>query len=144
MEAWSQLILDYHKHHKTYTLDITEAQSSQLFNNKKINRKLPVDAIYVILEDLRKKGHVEWRDKDRKQCLVMWRTPQEWGNIIYQWISSRGMTNTVCTLFELVNGDDSEGEDFHGLEMEVLMKALRSLESQRKAEIIGDEGVKFF
>ena len=24
--------------------------------------------------------------------------------------NSKGMTNTVCTLFELVNGDDTEGE----------------------------------
>ncbi len=36
---------------------------------------------------------------------------------------------------------------FHGLEKDVLLKALRSLETQRRAEliIVGDnEGVKFF
>lgn len=31
-------------------------------------------------------GNVEWTDKTKKQCLVMWRTPQEWGNLIYQWV----------------------------------------------------------
>ena len=32
-------------------------------------------------------GHIEWKDKGRKQCLIMWRTPEEWGNIIYNWVS---------------------------------------------------------
>ena len=34
--------------------------------------------------------------------------------------------------------------DFHGLEMEVLVKSLKTLEMNRKAELMGDEGVKFF
>ena len=34
--------------------------------------------------------------------------------------------------------------DFHGLEMEVLVKSLKTLELNRKAELMGDEGVKFF
>ncbi len=32
-------------------------------------------------------GHIEWKDKGRKQCLVMWRTPEEWGNLIHNWVS---------------------------------------------------------
>jgi len=31
-------------------------------------------------------GHVEWTDKSRRQCLVMWRTPSEWGKLIYGWV----------------------------------------------------------
>jgi len=31
-------------------------------------------------------GHVEWTDKSRRQCLVMWRTPSEWGKLIYRWV----------------------------------------------------------
>ena len=31
-------------------------------------------------------GHIEWQDKLRKQCLVMWRTPEEWGKLIYSWV----------------------------------------------------------
>ena len=34
--------------------------------------------------------------------------------------------------------------DFHGLETPILVRALKSLQSQRKAEVIGDDGVKFF
>ena len=34
--------------------------------------------------------------------------------------------------------------DFHGLDTPILKRALQTLQQQRKAELIGDEGVKFF
>jgi len=34
--------------------------------------------------------------------------------------------------------------EFHGIEKWLLLKALRTLETNRKAEVIGDDGVKFF
>lgn len=32
-------------------------------------------------------GNVEWQDKQRVRCLVMWRSPKEWGQLILQWVS---------------------------------------------------------
>jgi len=147
LEAWSSLILSYCRHNKKCSLDIADAQSSPLFNNTNINRKLSLDAIQVVLDELHKKGHVEWTDKTRRQCLVMWRTPQEWANIIYRWASSNGMLNTVCTFYELTSGDDTTKEEFHGLDTWLLTRSLKVLEQQKKAEIISlndSEGVKFF
>jgi ESCRT-II complex subunit VPS25 len=55
------------------------------------------------------------------------------------------MTNTVCTFFELTEGEDTVGQPFHGLERELLLKSLRALEKQHKAEIFeSEDGVKFF
>ena len=34
--------------------------------------------------------------------------------------------------------------EFHGLEKTVLLRALKTLQSERKAEVMGDDGVKFF
>ena len=101
-----------------------------------------------MLDELCKRGHVEWKDlKTKKQCLLMWRTPEEWGNLIYSWVSSKALYNTVCTLYELTNGDDSEGTEFHGLEKWLLLRAIKTLEQQGKAELMmfdDGEGVKFF
>ncbi|XP_072034950.1 vacuolar protein-sorting-associated protein 25-like [Amphiura filiformis] len=147
LTAWCDLVLAYHKHHRLYSLDVKESQSSPLFCNAKINRKLAAEAIYSILEELRIKGNIEWTDKTRSRCTVMWRTPEEWGTYIYKWAFKNGMVNTVCTLYELANGDDTKNEEFHGLEDWLLKRALRTLERQRKAELIafdGNEGVKFF
>ncbi|KAL5005731.1 hypothetical protein ScPMuIL_016889 [Solemya velum] len=72
-------------------------------------RKITLDGIITVLEELRKRGHVEWKDREQKQCFVMWRTPAEWGKIIYNWVESCRLINTVCTFYELTKGDDTEG-----------------------------------
>uniref|UniRef100_A0A3Q1CFB0 Vacuolar protein-sorting-associated protein 25 n=1 Tax=Amphiprion ocellaris TaxID=80972 RepID=A0A3Q1CFB0_AMPOC len=136
LAAWCSLALSYCRHHKLYTLDVMEAQESPVFNNKKIERKLSIEAIQVVFEELRKKGNLEWLDKNKSRCLVMWRRPEEWGKLIYQWVSKNGMVNSVFTLYELSNGDDTEGEDFHGLEEWMLLRSLQALQTEGKAEII--------
>lgn len=58
-----------------------------------------------------------------------------------------GLTDTVCTLYELTEGEDTVDREFHGLERPLLVKALKTLENEGKAELInidGNEGVKFF
>uniref|UniRef100_A0A8C2A8U1 Vacuolar protein-sorting-associated protein 25 n=1 Tax=Cyprinus carpio TaxID=7962 RepID=A0A8C2A8U1_CYPCA len=110
LAAWCSLVLSYCRHQKLYTLDVLEAQESPVFNNKKIERKLSVEAIQVVFEELRKKGNLEWLDKNKSRCLIMWRRPEEWGKLIYQWVSKNGMVNSVFTLYELANGDDTEKE----------------------------------
>lgn len=111
---------------------------------------------------------IEWCDsKTKKQCYVYWKTPEEWGNLIYRYIMDNGMTNTVCTFFELTEGDDVQKQgnynfktkiavfencnfsvtEFAGLDQSLLLKALKVLEISKKAEVIkfgGNEGVKFF
>ncbi|ESO99815.1 hypothetical protein LOTGIDRAFT_226114 [Lottia gigantea] len=145
IEAWCTLILDYQKYLKSYSLDVKEAQNSPLFYNKSISRRLHEDGIYTILGELQKKGHIEWKDKGRKECLIMWRTPEEWGKLIYNWADSKGLLNTVCTMYEISNGDDSADTDFHGIESWLLLRALKSLQLEGKCEVMaGNEGVKFF
>lgn len=70
-----------------------------------------MEAIQVVFEELRKKGkfipflcrfaddigrsgvcfltpgNLEWLDKNKSRCLVMWRRPEEWGKLMYQWVS---------------------------------------------------------
>lgn len=94
-------------------------------------------------------GNLEWLDKSKSRCLVMWRRPEEWAKLMYQWVrllsvqvpfalgldpgalwarapslvvlpdgvmlsslqvSRNGMVNSVFTLYELSNGDETEGE----------------------------------
>lgn len=41
---------------------------------------------------------------------IYWKSPEEWGKLIYIWANSRGMTNAVCTIYELVAGEDTTDE----------------------------------
>ena len=58
------------------------------------------------------------------------------------------MTSSVCTLYELQEGDETEGESFHGLPTAVLMAALRVLDGDGRAALvegrdISELGIKF-
>ncbi|XP_064480399.1 vacuolar protein-sorting-associated protein 25-like [Ornithodoros turicata] len=147
LEAWSNLILNYHRSQRLFVLDVTEALSSPLFFNRTISRKLSADGLREILNFMSKNGTVTWTDKQQTRCYVFWRSPEEWAKLIYDWAESTGNTNTVCTLFELVNGDDTKDTEFTELDTDVLKMSLQVLEKQGKAEVIsfdGNEGVKFF
>ncbi|XP_058116042.1 vacuolar protein-sorting-associated protein 25 [Anopheles ziemanni] len=145
LATWKELVLNYQKHMCQALLNI--AEDTPLFDNKEISRKLSPDGRLWVMEELAKTGHAATVDKRKQQWEVYWHTLDEWSNILYDWAVANGMTNTVCTTFELVAGDTTVGEEFHGLDEGVLTKALKVLESRGKCEIIvldDGSGVKFF
>ncbi|XP_037078379.1 vacuolar protein-sorting-associated protein 25-like [Pollicipes pollicipes] len=144
LEAWRALILGFCRHHRVYIIDLAEYLDSPLFNNADIKRRLSEESIQAVLDELASTGHVEWIDKSKRRCYVFWRTPTEWGQLIYAWVTDSGMTGSVCTFFELTQGDDVADQPFQGLAEEVLLKALGTLQQAGKAEVMGTDGVKFF
>jgi len=147
LQLWGDLILDYSKAKKKYEYDVTE--KNELFVNQKINRKLNPEAIRAIFEDLVDRGNAEWQDKEKRRITIYWRRPEEWGNLIYQWVDKSGKNNSVLTVYEIQQGEDTEKQEFHGLETKLLLKALKSLERQGKCQIFSGNqednlGVKFF
>ena len=118
-------------------------------------------------------GNVEWKDKQKTSCLIFFRTPAQWGAQIYKWAVEQGKVNSVCTVFEIQQGEDAEGQgsqranthilnamltiafhrarfaEFYNIDTETLMKSLQQLEKEGKAQIFTGSsaenlGVKFF
>ncbi|XP_023612667.1 vacuolar protein-sorting-associated protein 25 isoform X2 [Myotis lucifugus] len=56
LAAWCSLVLSFCRLHKQASMTVMEAQESPLFNNVKLQRKLPMESIQVVLEELRKKA----------------------------------------------------------------------------------------
>ena len=81
------------------------------FRRAEIERRLSSEALKAVFDHLHGQGQCEWLDgKGKNSSLVYWKTPTEWGNLIYNWAVSTGNTDTVCTVFELIEGDDTAGE----------------------------------
>ena len=125
------------------TIDLSSASELELFNNVSINRRLPVDGIKEVLDDLAARGNFEWSDKSKRRGLVFWRSPEQVGQDIYKWVNDTGQTGTVMTILEIVEEGDNNA--WRGVSHEVVIKALKTLECDKKCEIFdGEEGVKFF
>lgn len=144
MKTWGDLVLRYQKFLNQPTININD-DKSVLFANAELTRKLPVAARLVVMEELEKTNHAAPLDpKKRDLWEIYWYTLNEWSRLIYDWATNNAMIGTVCTTFEIVNGDNSTSEEFYGLDEQILLKALKRLQETGKCELIGDEGVKFF
>ena len=80
-------------------------------------------------------------------CRVFWKRPEEWGDSIHSWVEETGQKGVVLTFYELVNGEGTRGEEFHGMGQELFQRALSTLVKRGKAQVFGGEGaegVKFF
>jgi ESCRT-II complex subunit VPS25 len=95
---WSSLILSYCRHFRIYKLSLVDAVESDLFYNKRIGKKLGINDLREVLEFMRKDGRIErvgagkeigiGRGEEGGLVWVWWRTPEEWGGALYDWVSS--------------------------------------------------------
>ncbi|KAI1025728.1 hypothetical protein LB503_006998 [Fusarium chuoi] len=137
---WSDLILAYARHNRIFRLSLSEAADSDLFVNRTLDRRLQFDDIH---------GRVEYVGGKSTGDVVFlyWRKPEEWAEFVENYVEETGQKGSVLTVYELVEGDGTKGNDIHGMDTDVLLKALNILVKRNKAQIFGQDdslGVKFF
>ncbi|EPZ36045.1 hypothetical protein O9G_002688 [Rozella allomycis CSF55] len=70
------------------------------------------------------------------------RSLSELSLMIFNWVDSNGLRNSVFTVYELCHGNLTEVEEFHGVPTKSMKRALKILE--RQVGLNDDEtGVKF-
>lgn len=144
-EAWRSLILDYCQHHNIHQLHLRDCLNKPPFCNEAIDRRLTLESLRIIIDGLVEKKFAEWL-KDKESCLVYSRPPDQWAQIIYDYVKERSLQNTILTFYELLEGDSTKDRDFHQLDEVIFLKALKILERSGKAAVIemdGSKGVKF-
>ncbi len=116
LDAWCDLVLNYCKHNRIFQLDASDYQNFELFSNKKIDRKCSPELVNVIFDELVRRGKSEWVNlKQSKKCFILWYTLDEWARIIYDYVNRRGLQNSVCTFYELIESKDNKNEKYENL-----------------------------
>ena len=160
MDAWCEIILDYCRRKRIFTLNIGDSLMKAPFRNDSISRNLTEESLIAILNEMAKRGRIEWirsesGDGKKKQaadqidsnhsCLVYWLKPEEWATTVQQWVDAKAVSNTVCTFYEITS-DDRSDPALKGLDERILLKALHLLEDKGKATVMkldDSYGVKF-
>ena len=147
LKEWKEIILNYCISTKTSIFSINEWP---YWENKEINRKLSPDDIQLVINYLLNEHVCEYLDNSKSKVKVFWKTPLEWGDSIYKFVSDAGKMNTIFTLYELHSGMDTYNESFHGLDSSIIYSALLTLQSSNRVEIykgnnatIDEYGIKF-
>ncbi|UNI22607.1 hypothetical protein JDV02_008479 [Purpureocillium takamizusanense] len=167
LTKWSALVLAYARHHRLFRLALSEAADSDLFRNRRIDRRLGPADIRELVDFMRKDGRAEYlyssgssggsasasvagataSGREGDVVLIYWRKPEEWAAAVEAYVEETGQKGSVLTVYELTEGEGTRGTEFHGMDSEVLLKALNVLVKRGKAQIFGQEdslGVKFF
>ena len=142
LTKWAALVLSYCRHHRIFKLSLApnndnnnnnnntnqpqdlppsssssppkKVDTSDLFHNRKINRRLSLEDARLVIDFLRKDGRAEYLspddNKEKDVAWIYWRTPEEWAALIEAWLDETGQRGgTVLTLYELVHGDGTRG-----------------------------------
>ncbi|KAF4657480.1 Vacuolar protein-sorting-associated protein 25 [Perkinsus olseni] len=131
ISLWRDRVLKTCREKKRSFLDIalqSAALVQEVFGNPEIHRQLNLDGIRAVLNDLVSTDNGRWCDAAQTRFLVLWHTPAEWAQIIYDWATNTGKLGSVETVFSLHSGEDSQGAEFHGIPPEVIMLGLENLE----------------
>lgn len=164
---WSALVLAYCQHHRIFKLPLSpttsttstststtstsNATTEDIFFNRKLNRRLALADVRELVDFMKKDGRADYvgdgEGAGGDVVWVYWRTPEEWAALVEAWVDETAQKGTVLTLYELTEGEGTRGTEFHGLDQDLLQKALNVLVKRGKAQIFGQEdsqGVKFF
>nr|QBH73046.1 hypothetical protein [Isotomurus palustris] len=139
---WSKLIRDYSQATKELIVD----RSHGIFSNADIHRSLSPEGVDVVFDHMVRHHEAEYVDPAKKDSIyVWWQSKEIWSKKMMDFAAKNGLLNGVATMYELLN-DNSE---FEGMNEEILLRILKSLESTGKCEIMMGssgvaEGVKFF
>ncbi|KAM0247346.1 hypothetical protein ACHAQJ_009903 [Trichoderma viride] len=169
LTKWSSLVLAYARHHRLFRLTLSAAADSDLFYNRALDRRLAPPDIREVVDFMRKDGRADYlragsgggSNSDASASsssdaaaaasgdvvLLYWRKPQEWAALVEAFVDETAQKGSVLTVYELTQGENTRGTEFHGMDNDVLMKALNILVKRGKAQIFGSEdslGVKFF
>ena len=135
---------------------------------------MPIDAIPAIPDAINRAdtlvGHAALdplKQSSPSTYLVYWRKPEEWGQMIYDWVMDHGLASSIMTFYEITDGDMAEtmGEsiclcldrcfalrpwflwcdaycstEFRQMPVPLLRKSLDILVKKGKAQIIRGEG----
>lgn len=166
LALWSSLIQSHCATTRTFKLSLSSASTSPLFANTSIHRSLDVLSIRRVLDYMASADgdkRAEWavpgygggskritREMSAEQksaAWIWWRRPEEWAEMMYAWVDGTGQKGSVLTVYELRESDAVQGQEWIGMDEELLRRCLDILVRRGKAQIFGDAegaGVKFF
>jgi ESCRT-II complex subunit VPS25 len=122
LEKWSSLIQSWCRHHRQYRISLIDAVETPLFHNAALRKRLDLREARAVVDWMTKSEEeggggrrAEWISDAGDSSLrngagqavawIWWRRPEEWADVLAEWIEGTGQRGTVLTVYELIQGD---------------------------------------
>jgi ESCRT-II complex subunit VPS25 len=128
LTKWSSLILSYARHHRLFRLSLSSASESDLFHNRRLDRRLQPADVREVVDFMRKEGTVEYvsggggggdgssgvvggggKAGAGDVVFVYWRKPDEWAALVEEYVEETAQKGSVLTVYELTEGEGTKG-----------------------------------
>lgn len=148
LQLWSDIVLSYCTSNRLFTLN----SSLPVFSNSSIGRRVRGDLFKAIIECMLGRRLLTKHPSIAGDYVVWWRSIEDWSSALYQYAQETGnVGGAIMTVYELVEGEDSVGQVFHGIPEIVWRPVFKALERDGRAKLFGEEtaqsaveiGVKF-
>lgn len=136
IERWSDFIIKYAKGHNKSKIDLTKDMETPLFKNSQINRQLSVEDARYFIDCLVKQQNAKWLNAEKTMAQIITRKPSEWGEYIHLWARNQNILGRTYIYDEILNGDETNGQPFHNMDIDLFEEAMKYLEGKHKVQIV--------
>lgn len=143
LNTWCDLILEFAKTTAAWCMSqegsiIKDSENSDMsiFRNESIQRAVPAPFIEQIWS---KMVQTEKALKLNGVYLILWKSVDHWSSQILQWFETSGKLNQVVTLYELLEGDETLGWEFHGMHSSVCEVCIQRLCDRGRATLLKEQ-----
>jgi ESCRT-II complex subunit VPS25 len=150
-EQWTRLLLAYARHRRLFTLRLEDAEVpggewDEVLRNPRINRRLMPNHLAHLLGIMISKDLAVYEPaKQSRAILLYWRLPEEWAEVLYEWVTNTGQLNTILTFYEI--SDPPVPSALSGIPEPLLRNVISVLAKSGRAQLISisdGDGVRFF
>lgn len=129
--TWGDFLLEFAEFKAVHILNLLEARKEFPFSNRLIKKKLSMDQMQLVGQNLIDRDFGAWWDERKTRLRIYWKVLEEWSEIIYEWALQTG--RELVSLFELANAC----EIWSSLPQEELQEILRRLVTRNLAKWVG-------
>ncbi|KZW00053.1 ESCRT-II complex, vps25 subunit [Exidia glandulosa HHB12029] len=144
-EHWTRLILSYARHARLFTLGVEDADLktgpwADILYNPEIARSVKPAHLESLIATLVAQGKAYYDPpKQTRTVLLLWRTLDEWAEVLFTWASDTGQLNTILTFYEIQEPELKS--ELSGIPTPLLRRAIQALIKSSRAQLIdGTEG----
>ncbi|KAJ3511128.1 hypothetical protein NLJ89_g4277 [Agrocybe chaxingu] len=149
-EQWIRLILSYARHRKLFVLRVEDAETigndwEEILRNDRINRTVLPNHLSNLMKAMVERNLAGYEPpKQMRSVLVFWRLPEEWAEVLYDWVVSSGQLSTILTFYDIT--DPPIESALTNIPIPLLRKAIAILGKTGRSQLIAiadGEGVRF-
>ncbi|KDR80840.1 hypothetical protein GALMADRAFT_1357729, partial [Galerina marginata CBS 339.88] len=149
-EQWIRLILTYSRHRKLFILRVEDADTTgsdweEILRNERLNRIILQNHLSNIIASMVDKNLAAYEPpRQTRSVLVYWRLPEEWAEVLYDWVIAMGQLNTILTFYDIT--DPPVESPLTNIPTPLLRKAIAILAKTGRSQMIAiadGEGVRF-